>query len=329
VLFNYPDTTVGGECPDLDFGGSATVGIQVSPDVATQIGLNEQILPDGTSLLWTVGGQAPPQPAISVTPASADFGTVEVGSSADRSFTVKNTGAGTLTGQASALAPFSVVAGGAYSLTAGQTQTVTVRFSPTAAASFNGNVTFSGAGGASRVVAGVGSQGGPDPDPGCSALTGARLKVTKLTTPGEMTLGLKGAFTLAPGDVAGFDPIGDGMRLVLEDGGATVLDVDLPGGIYDVRTRRGWQPNGTGTTMTYRDASNTPAGGITFFQIKKSAQTPGLVSIKVKGKGGSYDVTLAVAAKVVLAGGSCFAAKFPGPAPVCIYNGSGTTLNCR
>jgi hypothetical protein len=72
-----------------------------------------------------------------------------------------------------------------------------------------------------------------------------------------------------------------------------------------------------------------PAGGITFFQIKKSAQTPGLVSIKVKGKDGSYDVTPAVAAKIVLDGGSCFVGKFPGPAPACSYNGSGTTLNCR
>ena len=90
ILFNYPDTTVGGDCPDLDAGASATVGIQVSPDVATVFGFNAPVLADGMSLLWTLG-QAP-QPAIGVTPASANFGTVTVGSSVDATFVVKNTG---------------------------------------------------------------------------------------------------------------------------------------------------------------------------------------------------------------------------------------------
>ena len=35
ILFNYRDTTFGGDCPDLDGGATATVGVQVSPDVAT------------------------------------------------------------------------------------------------------------------------------------------------------------------------------------------------------------------------------------------------------------------------------------------------------
>ena len=165
VLFNYRDTTFGGECPDLDGGASATVGIQVSPDVATLYSFNAAALRDGMSLLWTLG-QAP-QPAIGVTPASRDFGTVAVGASADLTFVVQNTGTGTLTGQATAVAPFSIVSGGAYSLTAGQTQTVTVRFAPPAAGAFVSNVTFSGGAGASREVRGAaeaGNPGNPAPD---------------------------------------------------------------------------------------------------------------------------------------------------------------------
>jgi hypothetical protein len=159
ILFNYRDTTFGGQCPEADGGAEATVGIQMGPQVATQWSFNTASLADGTSLLWTLG-QAP-QPAIGVTPATRDFGNVSVGGSADASFVVENTGTGTLTGQATTAAPYSIVAGGAYSLTAGQTQAVTVRFSPTAAQTFPGTVSFTGGGGASRTVTGVGVATGP------------------------------------------------------------------------------------------------------------------------------------------------------------------------
>ncbi len=81
ILFNYRDTTFGGNCPDLDGGATATVGVQVSPDVATMFSFHTAALADGTSLLWTLGRA--PQPVIAVTPASRDFGTVAVGASAD------------------------------------------------------------------------------------------------------------------------------------------------------------------------------------------------------------------------------------------------------
>jgi len=162
ILFNYRDTTFGGDCPDLDGGATATVGIQVSPDVATMFSFHTAALAEGTSLLWTLG--QPPQPAIGVTPASQDFGTVTVNSSADKTFTVTNAGTGTLTGQATAPAPFSIVSGGAYSLAAGQTQVVTVRFSPTTVGTFFGNVTFTGGAGASRTLNGTGAAANVAPD---------------------------------------------------------------------------------------------------------------------------------------------------------------------
>ena len=97
-----------------------------------------------------------PQPAISVTPSLQDFGSVNIGSTADKNFTVQNSGGGTLSGSASTSSPFSIVSGGSYSLGAGASQTVTARFSPTSAGTFMGNVTFTGGGGATKTLTGTG-----------------------------------------------------------------------------------------------------------------------------------------------------------------------------
>ena len=61
-----------------------------------------------------------------------------------------------LAGTATANAPFSIVAGGSYNLSAGQSQNVTVRFTPTSASNFASNVTFTGGGDTSLPVAVVG-----------------------------------------------------------------------------------------------------------------------------------------------------------------------------
>jgi hypothetical protein len=119
-------------------------------------------------------------PMISVTPSSEDFGSVEVGSSADRIFTVQNIGQGTLSGTATTSTPFSIISGGNYSLTAGQNQMVTVRFSPLSEGISNGTVTFTGGVGASVPVLGVGASssgngggGGGSGGGGCFIATAA------------------------------------------------------------------------------------------------------------------------------------------------------------
>jgi hypothetical protein len=74
---------------------------------------------------------------------------------ADKTFNVQNTGGGMLTGSVSAVAsPFSIVSGGTYSLGAGLSQSVTIRYSPSAGGSHNDNLTFTGGGGALRPVSG-------------------------------------------------------------------------------------------------------------------------------------------------------------------------------
>jgi subtilisin family serine protease len=97
-------------------------------------------------------------PTISVTPSSIDFGGVSIGSSSDKNFTVTNSGGGVLSGSASTSAPYSIVSGGTYNLSAGQSQSVTVRFSPTALGTFAGSVTFTGAAGATRTVTGAAAE---------------------------------------------------------------------------------------------------------------------------------------------------------------------------
>ena len=152
ILFNYADATFGGKCAFADRGGSATVGVQVGSSVGTQYSFNLQTLSNNFSLLW----KAAPPPTISVTPSSRDFGSVPISGSEDRTFAVQNVGGDVVSGTASTNAPFSVFSGGSYSLSMGQSQRVTVRFSPISPVTSIGNVTFSGGGGTTKAVTGIG-----------------------------------------------------------------------------------------------------------------------------------------------------------------------------
>ena len=81
------------------------------------------------------------QADITVSPSTAvDFGTVPAGTVVDRSFTVQNATAASLTGSASVGAPFSIVTGSSFSLAPGGSQTVVVRLLSAAAGSFVSNV---------------------------------------------------------------------------------------------------------------------------------------------------------------------------------------------
>ena len=89
-----------------------------------------------------------PAATLTVTPTYADFGTVLVGHTVERSFTVENTGGGVLTGTASADAPYAITGGSPYTLGAGETAQVTVSFTPLAVGSFSGTAAFESDGGA-------------------------------------------------------------------------------------------------------------------------------------------------------------------------------------
>lgn len=78
----------------------------------------------------------PPAAQCSVSPASLDFGSVVIGSTSDRQFTLTNSGSGTLSGTMTGCSGFQVVGNPSYSLAAGQSRTMFIRFAPTAATSY-------------------------------------------------------------------------------------------------------------------------------------------------------------------------------------------------
>jgi hypothetical protein len=94
-------------------------------------------------------------PGLSIAPGGAtDFGSVAVGATVDRGFTLRNTGANPIVGNASAPAPFSVVSGASYTLAPGRTQAVTVRYSPTQPGNNIAYITFTGTGTQQRQLLG-------------------------------------------------------------------------------------------------------------------------------------------------------------------------------
>ena len=135
-----------------NFPNCSVIGTSCSVDGQLQ-GCNSST---NLQLYCSCSGSAPP-PLISVSPGSQDFGTVNVGSSLSKTFTVKNVGGGALSGSVTGLSgAFSCTSGCSYDLGAGGSQTVRVQFSPTGATSYNDTANFSGGGGASAGVSGVG-----------------------------------------------------------------------------------------------------------------------------------------------------------------------------
>lgn len=95
-----------------------------------------------------------------------NFGSVNVGSSTDRTFTVSNTAGGTVSGSAAVAPPFTIVSGSPFTLSGvGTTEAVTVRFTPTTATTVSTTVSFSANGGTvTRVATGGGTGGGTGTD---------------------------------------------------------------------------------------------------------------------------------------------------------------------
>ena len=103
-----------------------------------------------------VANFAEDEPVISISPESLAFDSVEVGETKDLSFTVENTGGGTLTGTASSAEPFTIESGESYSLLHGETHSVTVRFAPPSAADYSAAIACSGGDGAAVKATGTG-----------------------------------------------------------------------------------------------------------------------------------------------------------------------------
>jgi hypothetical protein len=103
---------------------------------------------------YASGSPSSNSPVISITPVGVNFGSMPVGATSNQTFTVKNIGFGSLTGTASVGAPFSITAGGSYSLGSNQSQVVTVKYNPAAAGNYAQTVNFTGGGGAAATASG-------------------------------------------------------------------------------------------------------------------------------------------------------------------------------
>ena len=118
--------------------------------------------PQGSA--WDIGpyeyalSGAGTNPVIQVFPATLAFGPIAAGASVTNTLTVQNTGAGTLSGTATVAASstsyLKLISDGSYSLGAGQSKIVAVRYTPSGSATDNGSITCSGGGGAQVSVTG-------------------------------------------------------------------------------------------------------------------------------------------------------------------------------
>jgi hypothetical protein len=121
----------GGGVYSLTAAQAETVTVRFAPTAPGTTTCDIQTGGSCVTVHCTGAGELPPGCAVSS--SSLDFGTVTVGAYRDTTFTITNAGGGTLTGSVSEpCADYSIVSGaGPYSLTAGQTVTVTLRFAPT------------------------------------------------------------------------------------------------------------------------------------------------------------------------------------------------------
>jgi hypothetical protein len=173
----------------------------------------------------------------------------------------------------------------------------------------------------------------------------SKLTITKLLTPpGDDKLKLKGEFTLppVPGDPP-VDPVMEGVRAIIVDStDGEVLDVTIPPGMYDPRTRSGWKVNSSATSFTYvNSGAVTPLPqGIKKFGLKRSTNVAGLIRFSVSGKSGSYAVNLSnlplrgtlVLDMPVATTGLCSEVPFPGPsnpAATCAATSGNNTIRCK
>jgi Bacterial Ig domain len=122
---------------------------------------------------------------------SVNFGSVSVGSFVEQTFTVSNTGGGTISGAAAVAPPFSIVSGSPFTLGGtGATQAVRVRFTPTTPATVSTTVTFTASGDTlAGVVTGTGAGPAPDTIAPSLAITSPTSSSTFVATGASLALG--------------------------------------------------------------------------------------------------------------------------------------------
>ena len=129
-------------------GAAVTVTVQLAPTQtgtwSSSIQVSTSAGPPTTVTLTGTTSATPPPAQLSVTPGALPFGTVSVGTSVTKTFSIANTGGSPLTVNSvgASAAPFSMTGAPASNtvLNAGQSVTVNVQFAPTAAGTFTSSI---------------------------------------------------------------------------------------------------------------------------------------------------------------------------------------------
>jgi len=154
--WNTPQVVTITGLDDLEFDGDISYTILTGAATSADAGYNGLNAADVS--VTNKDDDAPPLLLISA-PKKLDFGGVEIGQSAELdAFTVTNAGGGRLTGGASISGDFAIVSGSAFSLLPGESQSLRLRFVPTAAGKRKATLNFLSNGGTGkRPIQGVGN----------------------------------------------------------------------------------------------------------------------------------------------------------------------------
>jgi Bacterial Ig domain/Abnormal spindle-like microcephaly-assoc'd, ASPM-SPD-2-Hydin len=240
------------------------------------------VVTNGAESACSTPGNAVARLDFAVSPTgTVNFGSVNLGGSADQTFTVSNlepaTGGGTVSGTASAPAPFSIVSGSPFTLGVGASQAVTVRFNPTTSATATANLNFAVDGDTiSRIVTGSAT----DTTPPTVAITSPTSSSTYATGSSPLTLGGTAADNV---------------------GVTQVTWANSRGGSGTASGTTSWTASGIGLqlgtnvlTVTARDAaSNTATASLT---VTLSNTTPPTVAITAPTAGATVAGTVTVSA---------------------------------
>jgi hypothetical protein len=87
------------------------------------------------------------------------------------------------------------------------------------------------------------------------------------------------------------DPITRGLRIIMSDSlDGEVIDVRLPGGAYSSTVKAGWKGGATGWNYANGGQVLPLLQGITKVSLRGRASQPGVYSVAITGKNGSYAI---------------------------------------
>ncbi|HEY6167374.1 MAG TPA: PKD domain-containing protein, partial [Verrucomicrobiae bacterium] len=161
VATAQPFAIAGGSPFSIAPGATSQVLVSFAPTNAANFTNAAVFTSNGGGSTNSVTGTGLTPGQISVSPASLNFGTIAVGTNAQLTFVVTNTGGAPVSNGVVSLTngPFTIVSGTPFDLPGFGATNVVVRFTPTNAGSFSNNVSFSTANGGSAVnpVSGIGA----------------------------------------------------------------------------------------------------------------------------------------------------------------------------